>query len=190
MHSLGHLLPLLVVGAILIIKKRTSIYFPLFLAFGGATLVKVTLVMHEYFPKRYFKYIVITVLLLAVARLLIHVIRTVTFPKAQWLTKQYREAYERFLCPVCEYPIRIGPRRFLYWTRRTVNKTILQKEQVGEEEIYTCPSCGTALFEKCSSCQNVRHSMLPHCRHCGAEKEIGLCSSNWVKFTLKNRGDF
>ena len=58
------LLPLLVAAAILIIKKRVSVYFPLFLACGGATLVKVTLVMHEYFPKKYFKYIVITVLLL------------------------------------------------------------------------------------------------------------------------------
>lgn len=171
------LLPLLVAAAILIIKKRVSIYFPLFLACGGATLVKVTLVMHEYFPKKYFKYIVITVLLLAVARLLIHFIRVVAFPKARWLTKQYREAYERFLCPVCEYPIRIGPRRFLYWTRRTVSKIVLQKEQAGKEEMYTCPSCGTVLFEKCSSCQNIRHSMLPHCRHCGVEKEIGLHSS-------------
>jgi len=170
------LLPLLVVGAILIVKKRASIYFPLFLAFGGATLLKVTLVIHEYFPTRYFKYILITVLLLAVGRLLVHFITTVAFPKAQWLTKQYREAYEHFLCPVCEYPIRIGPRRFLYWTRRTINKIIVQKEQEGEEETYICPSCGTALFEECSSCRNIRHSLLPHCRHCGEEKEIGLCS--------------
>ena len=135
-------------------------------------MVKVSLVIHEYFPTRYFKYILITVLLLAVGRLLVHFIRTVAFPKAQWLVKQYREAYERFLCPVCEYPVRIGPRRFLYWTRRTVNKTIPQKEQAGEEEEYTCPSCGTALFEKCPSCGKIRHSLLPHCRHCGAGKEV------------------
>ncbi|MCK4374384.1 MAG: hypothetical protein KAX19_03610 [Candidatus Brocadiae bacterium] len=77
------LLPLLVVGAIVIMKKRASIYFPLFVAFGGATLLKVTLVIHEYFPTRYFKYILISVLLLAVARLLVHFIRTVAFPKAQ-----------------------------------------------------------------------------------------------------------
>ncbi len=172
------LLPLLVVGAIVIMKKRASIYFPLFVAFGGATLLKVTLVIHEYFPTRYFKYILISVLLLAVARLLVHFIRTVAFPKAQWLTKQYREAYEHFLCPVCEYPIRIGPRRFLYWTRRTINKIVMQKEHEGGEETYTCPSCGTTLFEKCPSCQNIRHSLLPHCRHCGAEKEIGLCSNH------------
>lgn len=167
------LLPLLALGATPIIKKRGSIYFPLFLAFGAATLLKVTLVIHEYFPTKYFKYILIGVLLLAVGRLLIHFIRVVAFPKAQWLTRQYREAYERFLCPVCEYPIRIGPRRFLYWTRRTVNKIILQNEKEGEEETYTCPSCGTALFEECPACRKVRHSLLPHCRHCGAEKEPG-----------------
>ena len=171
--QLAILLPLLVLGAILIITKRSSIYFPLLLAFGAATLIKVTLVMNEYFPEKYFKYILIGALLLAVGRLLIHFIRVVAFPKAQWLTKQYREAYERFLCPVCEYPIRIGPRRFMYWTRRTVNRIILQKEHADEEETYTCPSCGTALYEECSACRKVRHSLLPHCRHCGSEKETG-----------------
>jgi len=167
------LIPLLLVGALLFVKKRDSIYFPLFLAFGGATVLKTGLVVHEYFPARYFKYILIIVLLLAVARLLIHFIRTVAFPKTQWLLKQYREAYEHFLCPVCEYPIRIGPLRFLYWTRRTIKKVTTQKLPAGEEESYTCPSCGTALFEQCSSCQKVRHSLLPHCRKCGVAKDIG-----------------
>ena len=155
----------------MIIKKRVSIYFPLFLAFGGATLFKVTLVMHEYFPKRYFKYIVITVLLLAVARLLIYFIRVVAFPKARWLTKQYREAYERFLCPVCEYPIRTGPRKFLFWTRRTATKIVLPKE-APKEEPYSCPACGTPLFEECTECHNIRHTLLPHCQRCNAEKRI------------------
>ncbi len=175
------LLPLLVAGAILIIKKRVSIYFPLFLAFGGTTLIKVTLVMHEYFPKRYFKYIVITVLLLAVARLLIHFIKVVAFPKARWLTKQYREAYERFLCPICEYPIRTGPRKFLFWTRRTVNKFVLPKDSPNDEsESYACPACGTVLFEECSECHNIRHALLPHCQHCNAEKIIEGCSNKAI----------
>ncbi|CAG37441.1 zinc ribbon domain-containing protein [Desulfotalea psychrophila] len=165
------LLPLLVLAAILILKKRGSIYFPLFFAFGGATLLKVTLVIHEYFPKKYFKYILIGVLLIAVARLLIHFIRVVAFPKAQWLTKQYREAYECFLCPVCEYPIRRGPRKFLYWTRRTVGKVALQREYLGEDEAYTCPACGTCLHEECPVCHKIRHALLPHCQHCGAERD-------------------
>ena len=166
------LLPILGVAATVIIKKRASIYFPLFLAFGAATLLKVALVVHEYFPSKYFKYILIGGLLIVVARLLIYFIRTIAFPKAQWLVKQYREAYERFLCPVCEYPIRIGPRRFLFWTRRTVNKIVVPGDHSILEETYTCPACGSSLFEECSSCHKVRHAMLPNCLHCGAEKEI------------------
>jgi predicted RNA-binding Zn-ribbon protein involved in translation (DUF1610 family) len=171
--QLAVLLPLLAIAAVLVTKKRSSIYYPLYLAFGIATSLKVASVIHEYFPSRYIKYVLITALLLAVGRLLIYFIQTIAFPKTQWLLKQYREAYERFLCPVCEYPIRIGPRRFLFWTRRTVNKLVVPNQGVNQEEPYTCPSCGTALFEQCSSCQKIRHALLPHCPHCGAEKAIG-----------------
>jgi hypothetical protein len=170
--QLAILVPLLVVAAAVIIKKRASIYFPLFLAFGVATLIKVALVVHEYFPTKYFKYVLIVSLLLVVARLLIYFIRTIAFPKAQWLLKQYREAYERFLCPICEYPIRIGPRRFLFWTRRTVNKMVVPSGQGDQEQAYTCPSCGSGLFEQCPSCHKIRHALLPHCVHCGSEKDV------------------
>lgn len=166
------LLPLLVVAVAVIIRKRSSIYGPLFFAAGAAILFKVALVVHEYFPSKFFKYVLIGGLLLVVVRLLIYFIRTIAFPKTQWLVKQYREAYERFLCPVCEYPIRVGPRRFLFWTRRTVNKMVVPTGQGGEEETYTCPSCGNGLFAECSSCHKIRHVMLPHCSHCGDEKEI------------------
>ena len=111
-------------------------------------------------------------LLLVVARLLIYFIRTIAFPKTQWLVKQYREAYERFLCPVCEYPIRTGPRRFLFWTRRTVNKMVVPTGRCEEDEAYTCPACGSVLFEECPDCHKVRHAMLPHCSRCGAEKDV------------------
>lgn len=170
--QLGILIPILAAAALVIVKKRASIYFPLFLAFGVATLFKVGLVVHEYFPTRYFKYILIVALLLVVARLLVHFIRIIAFPKVQWLVKQYQEAYERFLCPVCEYPIRIGPRRYLFWTRRTVNKLVVPTDRGDHEEAYTCPSCGSSLFEECPSCHKIRHALLPHCAHCGAEKGI------------------
>lgn len=170
-YQLSILLPLLLVAGYLLMARRGSIYFPLFLALGGATLLKVTLVVHEYFPTRYFKYVLIVVLLGVVARLLVYCIRTVAFPKMEWLVKQYREAYERFLCPICEYPIRTGPRKFLYWTRRTVHKVLPQGEAARVEEPYICPSCGTVVFETCPSCQKVRHSLLAHCEHCGARKE-------------------
>ncbi len=170
--QLAILLPILAAAAAVIIRKRGSIYFPMFLAFGSATLVKVALVVHEYFPRRYFKYILIGGLLLVVARLLVHFIRSTAFPKTQWLVKQYREAYERFLCPVCEYPIRIGPRRYLFWTRRTVNKLVVPTDRNDLGEPYTCPACGSCLFEECGACHKLRHTLLPHCSHCGAEKSL------------------
>lgn len=170
--QLAILLPILLIAALVLIKKRGSIYFPLFLAFGVATLLKVTFVINDYFPSRYFKYLFIISLLIIVGALLIHFIRAIAFPKIQSLMKQYREGYERFLCPACEYPIRTGPRRYLFWSRRTVNKIVVPAgaQQEGEE-CYTCPCCGSALFELCSSCQKIRHAMLPHCSHCGAENK-------------------
>lgn len=164
------LIPLLALGLYLLIAKRGSIYYPMFLAFGGASLVKVGLVMHKYFPTRYFKYFFTLALIIAVIRILIYFIEIVVHPKKEWLDRKNREAYERFLCPICEYPIRIGPRKFLYWTRRTVHKVLPQGEATLREQPYTCPSCGTTLFEQCCSCQGIRHSLLSSCEHCGATK--------------------
>lgn len=168
--QLAVLLPLLAAAALLLLRGRRSLYFPLFLAFGAATLLKVTLVVHEYFPQRYFKYILLLALLAVVARLLVYFIRAVAVPGAQRLIRQYTEAYERFFCPVCEFPIRIGPRRFLYWTRRTVQRQAVSCEGGEAPAPYTCPACGSALYEVCPACSKIRHALLPYCEHCGAEK--------------------
>jgi hypothetical protein len=176
--QLSVLVPLLLVAVVLVLKMRGSIYFPVALAFGAATLFKVVLVMHKHFPARMFRYILIGAALIAVFRLLVHFIRTIAFPKPQWLVKQYREAYERFLCPVCEYPIRRGPMKYRYWTRRSVKKLQLLPDAPGtEEEPYVCPTCNTGLFEPCSQCGKIRHSLLPYCEHCGAEKADAAPSS-------------
>ena len=71
-------------------------------------------------------------------------------------------------------PIRTGPRRFLYWIRRTVHKTIPPQASSGQplqDEPYSCPSCGTTLFEDCRQCGHSQHSLLPHCSHCGEGSE-------------------
>jgi len=171
-YQLGVLLPLLILAGWLLLNRRGNLYYPLFLAFGGATLVKVALVVHEYFPTRYFKYVLVGVLILVVGRFLVYLIRLVAFPRKEWLERQFREAYERFLCPICEYPIRTGPRKYLYWTRRTVNKVLPSTSAALEAETpYVCPACGTAVFETCPTCGKVRHALLTHCYHCGAKKE-------------------
>ena len=166
------LIPILAGAAFLILRKGESAYFPVFLSFGVATLIKAYWVVNKYFPAQYVKYILIIVLLLGVGKILVYAIRIVSFPGKRWLLKQYREAYERFLCPICEYPIRTGPRRFLFWTRRTVHKTIPHQSDPEGEQTYTCPSCGTDLFEECQSCHHVRHSLLTHCYSCGDEKAV------------------
>lgn len=167
------LLPVLALATWLMFRGARSPFQPVFLAIGLATLLKVGLVMHEYFPRKYFKYILIAALILTVGRFLVHQIRRLTRPQRDWLLKQYREAYERFLCPVCEYPIRTGPRRYLFWTRRTVNKLVVPVGAEQAAEAYTCPCCGTGLFAKCTSCGAIRHRLLPHCASCGNREDSG-----------------
>lgn len=169
--KLAALAPILLVAFVLFLKGRGGTYAPLVYALGVAVALKIALVMHEYFPSRYFKYVLILVCLAVVLRILVSLLRMLAFPKRDWLLKQYREAYEAFLCPVCDYPIRRGPLKYLFWTRRTIRKRpIPQLSAPPAEEPYTCPMCRTRLFEECPSCHAIRHSLLPACEKCGAEK--------------------
>ena len=174
--KLALLLPLVAVCTVLLVRRRNSIYRMIFASTAMAVYFKTGMVIHERFPSRYFKY-VLTIGLLALAGWgFVWLVRRLVTPKLELLLKQYRQAYEHYLCPVCEYPIRRGPRKYLFWTRRTVHKVSLAPaggaSTVEDEGPYACPSCGTLLFEKCSSCGKVRHSLLPACQTCGAVKEI------------------
>jgi hypothetical protein len=171
--KLGVMLPLLLLAGGLFLKWRGSFYVPLVYAFGAAVVLRVGLVMHEYFPARYFKYIWIGATLLVVLRVLIFLVQAVARPNRDWLLRQYREAYERFLCPVCEYPIRRGPLKFLFWTRRSAKKLPRSSvEAPAERQPYTCPVCATRLYEECPACHEQRHSLLPACEHCGATRSL------------------
>jgi predicted RNA-binding Zn-ribbon protein involved in translation (DUF1610 family) len=177
--KLAVLVPLLVVAVVLLLKMRTAPYAPLVYAFGIAVLLKVGLVMHEYFPTRYFKYVLILASLIIVGRILVSLLRAVAFPKREWLLKQYREAYERFFCPVCEYPIRRGPLKYLFWNRRSIKKLSIPPTTIQEPDgPYTCPMCATKLYEECESCHAVRHSLLPACENCGSEKPVMPLAKN------------
>ncbi len=166
-------IPLSLTGTYIFLKRLSSIYFPFAIAFGAATLLRILIVIWDYFPARWLNYILTIALLLIIGRLMVYFIHSVASPKLQLVVKQFREAYERFLCPICEYPIRTGPRRYLYWTRQSVQRLNLPPDgSLASEEEYTCPSCGTPLFEICDNCQGVRYALLPHCHHCGAEKAI------------------
>ena len=171
--KLAVLIPLLLVAVFLFVRLRGGSYAPIVYAFGIAVVLKVGVVMHEYFPARYFKYILILVALAIVIRILVYLLRMVAFPKQDWLLKQYREAYEVFQCPICSYPIRRGPLKFAYWTRRSIKRISRPAESDGQaDEPYTCPTCSTALYEKCEKCEAVRPSLLPTCQNCGQTKSL------------------
>ncbi|SFJ04816.1 hypothetical protein [Planctomicrobium piriforme] len=177
--KLAILAPLLIVAVGLFFKLRESIYVPLFVAFAIATGVKVLFVMHEYFPARPFKYVLLFTFLIVVTKALLGLISSLAHPGLAFLLKQYREAYEAFLCPVCNYPIRRGPLKYVYWTRRTVKKLktapVLPEEK---EAPYCCPACSTKLFEECSACHEIRHSLLPTCEHCGTTTPLTTGTSS------------
>ena len=171
--KLAVLTPLLIAAVVLFLRMRESIYVPLVTAFAIAIVVKVMLVMHQYFPARYFKYVLIVTFLAIVTKALISLIRMIAYPKRDWLNKQFREAYEAFLCPICNYPIRRGPLKYLFWTRRSIKKLRIPTTDTAEQDgPYSCPSCGTGLYEQCSKCGKVRHTLLPTCVHCADTRPV------------------
>ena len=120
--KLAFLLPLLLVAVWLFLKYRGGIYAQLIYAFGIAVAWKVSWVMHQHFPSPYFHYILIIAALAVVIRVLVYLLRMIAFPKIDWLLRQYREAYEFFLCPICTYPIRRGPLAYRFWSPGDVLK--------------------------------------------------------------------
>jgi hypothetical protein len=169
--KLAVLVPLLILVGAAYALLRQSLYLPLIYAVGIAVAVRVMFVMHEHFPARYFKYVLIGVSIVIVGWILIRLLRRVARPAPSWLLQQYREAYERFVCPVCEYPIRRGPLRYRFWTRRSIGKlrTAADADSSDSDEPYTCPSCATELYAACGACGRIRPTLMPACTHCGAE---------------------
>lgn len=172
--KLAFLLPLSAIAGWLFLRGRRSIYAPVIYAFGIALAAKVTMVMHEHFPARYFKYLMIVVAIIIVLRVLTYLLRMIARPSRDYLLGQYREAYERFFCPICDYPIRRGPLKYVFWSRRTIKKLHFPPQASDvklPDEPYICPACASPLFEKCAACGGIRHSLLPACDHCGSVKE-------------------
>jgi hypothetical protein len=169
--KIGVLTPLVILGGWLFARYRNSAYAPMIYAFGLAVLAKTFLVMHEYFPAEYFRYILILSALAVIGWLLARLLSIVARPSRNVRLKQFRESYEAFQCPVCQYPIRRGPLKFMAWTPRSLRRVSKPLANVSDDP-YTCPSCATPLYEKCPSCSATRHALLPACEHCGAAKEV------------------
>lgn len=167
--KLAFLVPVFLVMSFVFMKYRTSPYWPLAWAAFIAAFIKVAFVAHEYFPTEYFKYIALLVVIAIVLRILIYLIRLIVAPKKDLLIKQYQQFYDKHLCPVCTKPIKAGPLRYANWKKKA---TVLAAPgtEMDKQQAYTCPSCGTGLYDKCDQCGGIRHSLLPYCEHCGTEK--------------------
>ena len=171
--KLAVIVPLLLLAAWFALKQRGSAYAPIIYASFCATFWTTGVVMFQHFPREYFKYIATGAAIAIVLAFLVHLIRSISAPKADWLLKQRREAYNGNRCPVCAFPIRRGISKELYWGRRGPRGLlpVLQATEPEVEKPYTCPACGEALFIPCTGCGKTRHAFLPYCEHCGAGSE-------------------
>ena len=168
--KLAVMLPTFLIAAWFFTKKRSGTYGPIVYAAFIAVFIKISLVVHEYFPRKYFKYIALLVVIGILLKLLLYLLKRIVSPKKDWLIKQYQEAYDKNICPVCGKPLRIGPLRYAAGTRRRALVWAGQGVETDKQQVYVCPSCGTELYEKCDKCSDIRHSLLPFCEHCGNEK--------------------
>ncbi len=176
--KLAFLVPVFLAVSFFFMKYRSSAWWPLVWAGFAAAFIKIALVAHEYFPTRFFKYIAILVLLAIVLRILVVLIRMILSPKPDLLIRQYEEHYDKYRCPICGKPIRIGPLRYLGGLSK---KQAPAAGLAADNEIrqpYTCPSCGTGLYDSCGHCGQIRHTLLPYCEHCGAGAETNAAEEN------------
>lgn len=170
--QVGALLLILAVGLLLLRRYYLSSYAIMLKSTDIAICIKILMTMHDFFPSEYFKYLLILSLISIIVYLMKKLIQSIKSPKLDMLIEQYKEAYDQFFCPICEFPIHMGPRRYLHWTRRSNTYLRLPKSTEHQDfEIYHCPACSTELFNQCASCHKVKHTLLKSCSHCGTITE-------------------
>mgnify|MGYP001008065320 FL=1 len=167
------LIPVFLLAVSVMMKKRKSPYAPIFYAFAFAAFWRTAEVIHQHFPSELFKYIAVIAAIAAVLFVLIRLIRMLSVPRKDWLIKQYREAYNNRVCPVCAFPIQRGDVSRV--SKKQVSPITSPQDNTTaklQDTPYTCPSCGQRLFEQCAQCGEIRHTLLPFCMHCGAESVL------------------
>ena len=169
---LGLVVPLFVLSALLVVRRWSSPWRPVHLSALVATFWTLGLEMFERFPAEYFKYIAIVTAILITLGFLVWLIRKATSPSPALVLARHRAAYTANVCPVCAFRISRAP----VVTRAAKGGGDLQPSPVPvpDRKDFSCPSCGTGLFETCPSCGGARHSLLPFCEGCGAAKEAAL----------------
>lgn len=144
-YKLSFIIPVSLLAAWALAKKRESIYRPIMKALLLASFIQVVVVMHDHFDFYYFKYIALAAAVLIVLAFLVRLLQSSARPRPDLLLRQRREAYHNNNCPECAYPF-----------------------SADHGDAFTCPACGTGLFATCGSCGSSRHELLPFCIHCGS----------------------
>ncbi len=173
--KLAVIIPLFLISSWIFLRKRSGLYAPLIYASFLTIFVKLAMIVHEYFPKEYFKYIALAVILGIVIRLLVYLLHGLAKPRISVVLRQRRQSYQKAACPICSTPI-LSVTTGLAESIR--NRGKLMERQGGNEPAessYSCPSCGTTLFGACSQCGRIRHLLLPFCRYCGNESSEWSC---------------
>jgi hypothetical protein len=172
--KLALIVPLFLLSGWLVQRLRRSPYRPIFAAALVATVWQIAVVMHQHFPSEFFKYIAIIAAIALTLAFLTRLLRIAVQPRLEDLIKCYREGYNQHRCPVCAYPIHRGPLRHATWGRKgpLAAKAETPGNGSGDDAPYSCPVCGTRLFEPCDQCGRTRHSLLPYCEACGGEHPL------------------
>lgn len=173
--KLAFILPVLIAAAWFAQMQRRGPYAPIAWSALIAAFWRVGVVAHRWFPQAWFNYAATGVAIAVILVFMVQMIRMAVRPRLEGLLKQYRDAYNRRRCPICEHPIRRGPLKYADWSGKVPTGVVpIPRDGAGDEdEPYACPSCGAQLYEKCGRCETVRHSLLPFCEGCGEEKAVG-----------------
>ncbi len=153
-NKLSFIIPVFLLAAWAVAKKRESIYRPILQALLLASFFQLGGVMHSHFTDRQFNYIATGAGALIVLAFLVRLLQSSARPRPDLLLKQRRESYHRNTCPECAYSY---------------------PDDHGDA--FTCPACGTGLFTNCNACGNSRHNLLPFCIHCGSEEATPAVSA-------------
>ncbi len=141
-YKLSFIIPIFLLAAFTFAKRKKSIYRGIYLAMLMAAFWHLGRVMHDYFPDELFKYLAIAAGIFIVLFFLMRVLKSAAKPQADALLKRRKESYINRCCPECSFPY-------------------------DDFEGDNCPSCGIGIFEKCNSCGERNHNLLPFCSHCG-----------------------
>lgn len=173
------LIPLLILSATVLWKRWRGAWRPIYMSVFLAVFWTVGLEMFQRFPAEYFKYIAILTAIGITLSFLAWVIRKATSPSPTLVLARNRAAYMGNTCPICAFqlsrtPIQAGPLA----KRRSRDRREGSGPGMPDDRVdFSCPSCGTGLFESCAQCASPRHSLLPFCEGCGAEDAGALTVS-------------